>query len=248
VSACAAGPKSTAGPMAVMTAMRRSLNMEKTRSLPGRIAFSAVASAANGCISAAASGGDCGPQALAAGISAAAGPLYSNNRYVGSVEAAVVGGAASVAGGGKFANGAVTGAFSYAAGASYGSGGAANDNDPFSGILGKIWDIPNSAIGLGLGTIDSLATLATGQLPHFGFGNGALQISNLIDLSSLGGSGAIPSEMFSFSITLRRGTPLKNHNMFNQMERDWVDLLLERTRAATRLSMTLWAFWHCRFT
>ena len=94
---------------------------------------------------------------------------------------------------GKFANGAVTGAFSYAAGASYGSGGAANDNDPFGGILGKIWDMFwNTAIGLGdWETIDSLATLATGQLPHFGFGNGALQISNLIDLSSIGGGGAI---------------------------------------------------------
>lgn len=66
-----------------------------------------------------------------------------------------------------------------------------SNNDILTGILGKIWDLPNTALGLGLGAVDSLATLATGQVPHLGFGNGALQISNLVDLSPLRLGGAI---------------------------------------------------------
>jgi RHS repeat-associated protein len=79
--------------------------------------------AAVGCLSAVASGGKCGPGALAAGVSAAGGPLIENvfpnpNTNVGSLfggtaASAVLGGLGSVAGGGKFANGAVTGAFGY---------------------------------------------------------------------------------------------------------------------------------------
>jgi hypothetical protein len=70
-----------------------------------------------GCGSAVASGGKCGPAALAGGISAAATPIidakFSNDRFAGTIISATVGGLASVAGGGKFGNGAVTGAFGY---------------------------------------------------------------------------------------------------------------------------------------
>jgi hypothetical protein len=52
--------------------------------------------------------------ALSAGITSAAGPFINGPDRIASVAAnAVVGGLASVAGGGKFANGAVTGAFGY---------------------------------------------------------------------------------------------------------------------------------------
>jgi hypothetical protein len=67
-----------------------------------------------GCGSAVASGGKCGPGALAAGVTALAAPAINGNGYVADlVMNSTVGGIASVAGGGKFGNGAVTGAFGY---------------------------------------------------------------------------------------------------------------------------------------
>ena len=79
--------------------------------------------AAVGCVSAVASGGKCGPGAISAGAGAAAAPLVGDifkdpqhnlgDRFGGSAVSGVVGGLASVAGGGKFADGAVTAAFGY---------------------------------------------------------------------------------------------------------------------------------------
>jgi hypothetical protein len=67
-----------------------------------------------GCASAEASGGKCGPAALAGGITSAAGPFINGKNFaLNVVSNAVLGGAAAVAGGGKFENGAVTGAFAY---------------------------------------------------------------------------------------------------------------------------------------
>jgi RHS repeat-associated protein len=63
-----------------------------------------------GCLSAAASGGHCGPGALAAAVGTALAPIAGPAGVVGS---AIAGGLASRAGGGKFEDGAVTGAFSY---------------------------------------------------------------------------------------------------------------------------------------
>jgi RHS repeat-associated protein len=70
--------------------------------------------AAVGCASAAASGGECGPGALSAGVTAFAGPVINHAGFAaGLVANTVLGGVASVAGGGKFENGAITGAFGY---------------------------------------------------------------------------------------------------------------------------------------
>jgi RHS repeat-associated protein len=79
--------------------------------------------AAVGCMSAVASGGDCKSGALAAGVSAAGTPLIDDafpnaatdmgQMLGGTVASSVLGGIGSVAGGGKFANGAVTGAYGY---------------------------------------------------------------------------------------------------------------------------------------
>ena len=79
--------------------------------------------AAVGCVSAVASGGKCGPGALSAAVPAAAAPLVADvtqnapdkftRTIEGSAASGVLGGLASVAGGGKFADGAVTGAFGY---------------------------------------------------------------------------------------------------------------------------------------
>ena len=63
--------------------------------------------------SATASGGSCGSGALAAGFSGAIGPVLISYGTAGVIGASVTGGIGSVLGGGKFANGAVTGAFGY---------------------------------------------------------------------------------------------------------------------------------------
>ena len=79
--------------------------------------------AAVGCLSAVASGGGCGPGAMAAGASAAATPFILDafpdpkgnaaHLFGGTAASAVLGGLGSVAGGDKFGNGAVTAAFGY---------------------------------------------------------------------------------------------------------------------------------------
>jgi RHS repeat-associated protein len=76
--------------------------------------FNVTAHAAVGCGAAAASGGKCGPSALAGGVTSAAGPaIIQLNFYAGVVASAAIGGGAAVLGGGKFENGAITGAFGY---------------------------------------------------------------------------------------------------------------------------------------
>jgi hypothetical protein len=90
-------------------------------------AFNVAGHALVGCASAAASGGNCGAAALAGGITSAATPFFKGLGFAGGLVAnAVLGGLASVAGGGKFANGAITGAFGYlfnACGAQFGCTG-----------------------------------------------------------------------------------------------------------------------------
>jgi len=70
-----------------------------------------------GCAAAAASGSDCGSGALSAGFGAAAAPAVTQigqlNYTEGLIAESVAGGIGSVAGGGKFQNGAITGAFGY---------------------------------------------------------------------------------------------------------------------------------------
>jgi RHS repeat-associated protein len=69
-----------------------------------------------GCVTSAASGGKCGPGALSAAVSKGLGVgdvTKSMNFVAGAAVSAVAGGTVSVLGGGKFANGAQTGAFSY---------------------------------------------------------------------------------------------------------------------------------------
>jgi RHS repeat-associated protein len=67
-----------------------------------------------GCGASVASGGKCGPGALAGGVTSLAGPyIYGLKFEVAVVANAALGGAAAVLGGGKFENGAITGAFGY---------------------------------------------------------------------------------------------------------------------------------------
>lgn len=68
--------------------------------------------AAVGCASAAAGGGNCG-QGAAAGFVGVVATVNTSNIYVNTAIASVAGGTASVITGGKFANGAVLGAYGY---------------------------------------------------------------------------------------------------------------------------------------
>ncbi|HQR40737.1 MAG TPA: hypothetical protein PLF26_20310, partial [Blastocatellia bacterium] len=78
----------------------------------GRVALHAAV----GCASGAAAGGSCRQQAAGAGFAELAGPVVSlgdNNVAYGIVAHAVAGGIGAKLAGGKFENGAVTGAFGY---------------------------------------------------------------------------------------------------------------------------------------
>jgi len=78
----------------------------------GRVALHAGA----GCFTGAAMGGSCGKQAVAGGFSELAGPIVdraSTNVAFGVVAHAVAGGLGSMVAGGRFENGAITGAFGY---------------------------------------------------------------------------------------------------------------------------------------
>jgi hypothetical protein len=67
-----------------------------------------------GCGLAVASGGKCGPSALAGAVTSAAGPFINSHGFVaGLLVNAALGGGAAVLGGGKFEHGAITGAFGY---------------------------------------------------------------------------------------------------------------------------------------
>lgn len=69
-----------------------------------------------GCVTTVAAGGKCGPGALSAAFSktlAVNGMMKADHLIEGTLKAAVAGGIGSMLGGGKFANGAETGAFSY---------------------------------------------------------------------------------------------------------------------------------------
>jgi hypothetical protein len=77
-------------------------------------AFNVAAHAYVGCGQGLASGGGCGPSALAGAATSAAGPVVARLGFVGGLMAtAALGGAVAVIGGGKFANGAETAAFGY---------------------------------------------------------------------------------------------------------------------------------------
>jgi hypothetical protein len=87
---------------------------------PGSLVKAVVGHAAIGCAFAEAQGGACGPAALSGALSAAVGPVAgeigdtSSLRFAGSLAlSSAAGGVGSVLGGGKFADGAITGAFGY---------------------------------------------------------------------------------------------------------------------------------------
>jgi Possible hemagglutinin (DUF637) len=101
-----------------------------------------------GCLMATASGSTCGSGAAAGAVPAFAGPLINDQSFsIRSLVAnSTLGGLASLAGGGKFANGAVTGAFGYLFNAAMGRA--------IGGAIGA-WGV--GAAGLELEPLDAIA-------------------------------------------------------------------------------------------
>jgi len=93
--------------------------------------------------------------------------------------AAIAGGTALVIGGGKFANGAVTGAFSYM----FVNGGGARQQGSSGGgfikgaldVVGKIWALPNTLIGAVYGGVGTLF----GATPVWDSAAGILRFTNM---------------------------------------------------------------------
>ena len=114
-----------------------------------------------GCVSAAAAGGGCGSGAMAAGFGAAATPWVWNNvpgQYQLAV-IAVVGGTASVIGGGRFANGAITAAYGYMYNA-----------QAVNGLTGGVNDAEAQAYSLSQMVEDYAATLWDKLTIYIGYG------------------------------------------------------------------------------
>ncbi|MDD4928801.1 MAG: hypothetical protein PHP85_05935 [Gallionella sp.] len=85
-----------------------------TRGIPAGDFGKVMAHAVAGCVGASATGGDCGSGALSAGFAEFAGPKLPDIGMMGNtIQRAILGGTASVLGGGKFSSGARNGAFSY---------------------------------------------------------------------------------------------------------------------------------------
>jgi hypothetical protein len=103
---------------------------------PGRVVLHGAA----GCASASVAGGSCGHGAISAAFAEAAGPNVSSvtggNKVAGFVGAVVAGGGAARLAGGKFANGAATGAFSY----------LFNDLSHFGESMGEHLDLARIAV------------------------------------------------------------------------------------------------------
>ena len=113
-----------------------------------------VARTAMGCISAKIGGSSCGSGAASAFVSAAwanyCAQCGSSNYLSGTLTHAVVGGVASMAGGGSFAQGAKAGATSYV----FALAKQAYKQDGIDGVLnlaGKYWTLPNTLVGLAAG-------------------------------------------------------------------------------------------------
>jgi RHS repeat-associated protein len=152
--------------------------------------------AAVGCVSAVASGGKCKSGALSAGLSSAAAPLigdaFRNARtdmgemLGGTAASALLGGLGSVAGGGKFGNGAVTGAFGYL----FNKLAHCEAGDPTCGP--RATQVPFGAGGgggdLNLGIGAGLASLGTWLSSQLIGANDNAQVTHRNDAGSISGT------------------------------------------------------------
>lgn len=144
----------------------------------------ALAHATVGGTSNAVMGGSFREGFLSGGFTSLASPRIGTmpgGRTARVVAAAVVGGTASELGGGKFANGAQTSAFAYlfsSAGTSPAQGGSSGLGRAALDVVGKIWALPNTIIGLAYGGAGHVLGWMMGTNPSISFANNAIQFEN----------------------------------------------------------------------
>jgi RHS repeat-associated protein len=119
-----------------------------------------LARVAVGCASSAASGGNCGSGAVSSVFEIAAQPLLIKFPSFGqwgqapeAVQAGLIGGEAAKLAGGKFEDGFSTAAIQYLATAANSPQQDRAASSATLGLAGKIWSLPNTVIGLGVGTL-----------------------------------------------------------------------------------------------
>ncbi|MDZ7925593.1 MAG: RHS repeat-associated core domain-containing protein [Marinagarivorans sp.] len=145
-------------------------------------------------------GGKFGHGFVSAGFSKLTTPLVLDmgNTFAEGFASAMVGGTVSEMTGGKFANGATTAAFLYAFNAatsavvdaqkgqnSLGTNNSESSRGPLrsalgfvGNIVGKIWTLPNTLIGLAYGGVGHVAGLVMGTNPQIRFANNAIEFIN----------------------------------------------------------------------
>jgi hypothetical protein len=107
-----------------------------------------------------------------AGLIATAVSTYGPQEmgYTGNVvKSSLIGGTTSAINGEKFANGAILGAF---------SADFRTWVEGRSSLVGKIWALPNTVLGLAVGLVENGAGLIEGTHPEWSFGNNSLQLLN----------------------------------------------------------------------
>jgi RHS repeat-associated protein len=175
--------------------------------------FNIAGHALVGCGSAVASRSKCGPGALSAAAGSFAGPMMKSLNSAGQLVAtSIVGGVASVAGGGKFANGAITAAFGYLFNAEGGRavgraiGGLVGflmftaEDGPWAALIGHAW---GSAVGGQIGSDLEDKFLAEGPYAHLedpeNIGPGksftAEQKARIIEENMLRNGGVVKSDL-----------------------------------------------------
>jgi HNH endonuclease len=147
-----------------------------------------------GCGSAVASGAKCGPSALAGAITSGAVPFINGHGFVaGLVANTVLGGAVAVAGGGKFENGAIMGAFGYlfnACGGTHGCADLLRQLGMTGGIIGGgLFAATGEYASFGLQSPMVPAEIAGGGAIGGGFGQAIGSIIDWIYNSDDGSSG-----------------------------------------------------------
>lgn len=149
-----------------------------------------MARVAVGCTSTAASGGNCGKGALSAAFEIAAQPVMIKFQSFGqwggapeAAEAGLIGGEAARIAGGRFEDGFSTAAVQYlATSTSPQQENAASSS--VSDLVGKVWNLPNTIIGLVYGGPGDLAGWIGyaagwwGEAPGIQLGNNGFQFTN----------------------------------------------------------------------
>ncbi|MNF70770.1 hypothetical protein D3C84_526940 [compost metagenome] len=117
-------------------------------------------------------------------VSGAMGTLGGN-----MASSAIIGGVSSKITGGSFAEGAVISAISYTYGRISNSNGAESAGlkkslATIGGVVGKVWNLPNTMVGLVYGAVGYVGGLIVGTSPYVEFGGNEIRFRNILFMSA----------------------------------------------------------------